>query len=236
MDRELEQKKAELETAYAVLDAFIYSVSHDLRAPLRAALGFSRRLVAQHAAALDGEAQELVQRIDHNTRRMQRLLDDLTAFARLGRRAPNKQEVGTRDLVRELIGELAGQTEGRSVEIVVGELPDCVADRALLRELFAVLLGNALKFTRPRQHARIEVGTGKGAYFVKDNGVGFDMQYAERLFGVFQRLHTEQEFEGNGIGLASARAIVSLHGGEIRAEARPEQGATFLFTLERPSI
>ena len=216
MQRELEQRSAELEATRELLDAFIYSVSHDLRAPLRAALGFSRRLLAQHGAALDGEAQELVQRIDQNTRRMQRMLDELLGFARLGRCAFNAQELCTKDLVREVIGELHAQTQDRSVEFLVGDLPDCVADRSLLRELFLILIGNALKFTRPGPRAQIEVGAAGGratAYFVKDNGVGFDMQYAERLFGLFQRLHTEQEFEGSGIGLASARAIVARHGG-----------------------
>ena len=229
--RELERKNAELKLAFEDLDAFSYSVSHDLRAPLRALNGFSRRLVAQHGAALDGDARELVERIGQNTQRMQRLIDDLLGFARLGRRALNKQEIRTVDLVREVIAELRPESEGRDVEFVVGELPDCFADPSLLRQVFANLIGNALKYTRPRQRARIEIGADTEGYFVKDNGVGFDMQYAEHLFGVFQRLHGEDEFEGTGIGLASAKAIVARHGGAISADAKPDEGATFSFKL-----
>jgi signal transduction histidine kinase len=231
---ELEQKNSELKRAFEELDAFSYSVSHDLRAPLRAVSGFSKRLIDTQSAALDDEGRELLQRTQHAAKRMQQLIDDLLGFARLGRRAVSKQPVQTAELVREVIADLRGECDGRSVEFVVGELPNCVADPALLRQVYVNLIGNAVKYTRPREQARIEVGASSSqpvTYFVKDNGVGFDMQYAERLFGVFQRLHGEKEFEGTGIGLATAKQIILRHGGAIRAEAILDQGATFSFTL-----
>ena len=165
---------------------------------------------------------------------MGRLIDDLLALSRLGRQAPKKQPVDPAALVREV---LAARPAGREVTVVVGDLPPCQADAGLLRQVFANLLDNAIKFTRRRAQARIEVGcewqAGVPVYFVRDNGAGFDMRNAGRLFGVFQRLHTADEYEGTGVGLATVQRIIHRHGGRIWAEAAPDQGATFYFTLGR---
>jgi light-regulated signal transduction histidine kinase (bacteriophytochrome) len=167
---------------------------------------------------------------------MGRLVDDLLTLARLGRQPLGKQPVAPARLVEQVLGELAGEREGRRVEVTVGDLPVCLADPALLKQVWVNLLSNALKYTRGRDEARVEVGcrAGCGApvYFVKDNGAGFDMRYAHKLFGVFQRLHRAEEYEGTGVGLAIVQRIVHRHGGRVWAEARPGQGATFYFTLE----
>ena len=232
------ERTAQLEAANKELEAFTYSVSHDLQAPLRALDGFSRILLEECAAGFEPEPQRYLQLIGDNARRMTRLVNDLLSFSRLGRQPLKTQPVATADLVRQVLQDLHGEREGRQVEVRVGDLRPCHADPILLRQVFFNLLANALKFTRQRQPAVVEIGCGEreGAtvYIVKDNGVGFQMQYAGRLFGVFQRLHSADEYEGTGLGLAIVQRIVHRHGGRVWAEAEPNRGATFYFTLCPP--
>lgn len=236
LNADLARRAAELEAANHELEAFSYSVSHDLRAPLRAIDGFARILMEEHAPELKGEARQHLQVVQTNVHRMADLIDDLLAFSRLGRQAVRKGPVPSTTLVRRCLEELRPEYEGRSVEFRVGELCDCEADLALLKQVWLNLLGNALKYTRGRPQALIEVGCrrdkGERVYFVRDNGVGFDMAYAGKLFGVFQRLHRADEYEGTGVGLAIVQRIVHRHGGRVWAEAAVDRGATFYFTLE----
>jgi PAS domain S-box-containing protein len=231
----LEQRVVELKAANQELAAFSYSIAHDLRAPLRAIHSFTQILLEDAAPHLDAEAQGYLQRVSVNALRMGQLIDDLLAFAQLSHTPVKKQLVAPADLVREVLDDLRLAYEHRQVEIILGELPCCQADPALLRQVLTNLLGNALKFTRERQVARIEVGcrmtNGERVYFVQDNGVGFEMRYAAKLFGVFQRLHRAADYEGTGVGLALTQRIVQRHGGRIWAEAEVNQGATFSFTL-----
>jgi light-regulated signal transduction histidine kinase (bacteriophytochrome) len=218
------------------LEAFSYSVSHDLRAPLRAIDGYSRILLDDYATQLPSNAQHLLHVVRGSTQRMDRLIDDLLALSRFGRQSLDKRTIATADLVRQVLDDLRAEQEGRRVEITIGDLPPCQADLGLLRQVWVNLLSNALKFTRQREVARIEIGCqeqgDERVYFVRDNGAGFDMQYADKLFGVFQRLHSVDEYESTGVGLAIVQRIVHRHGGRVWAEAEVDQGATFYFTLE----
>lgn len=252
LNEELEQRvierTAQLEAANKELEAFSYSVSHDLRAPLRAMDGFSRILLEEHRAQLSGEARRYLQIVRSNAQHMGQLVDDLLAFSRLSRQPLKKQPVVPAELVRQALAELRPDQDGRQVEIIVGDLPVCHADPTLLKQVFVNLLSNALKFTRKRAPAVIEIGCVVGmeahdvpssvlrppssvVYYVKDNGVGFDMRYAHKLFGVFQRLHRAEEYEGTGVGLAIVQRIIHRHGGRVWAEAEVDKGATFYFTL-----
>jgi PAS domain S-box-containing protein len=241
LNEELEQRvqirTSQLEAANQELESFSYSVSHDLRAPLRAIDGFSRILLKDYGDRLDGEGQRLLDIIRTNTRTMGRLIDDLLAFSRLGRRKVTLVNVDMGKLVRNVAGELQGTLEERTVHWDLKPLSGARADLALIRQVWVNLLGNALKFTRPREVAIIEVGSRSEAdeevYYIKDNGVGFDMQYASKLFGVFQRLHRYEEFEGTGVGLALVERIVQHHGGRVWAEGQVNGGATFSFSLPR---
>jgi light-regulated signal transduction histidine kinase (bacteriophytochrome) len=230
-------RTAELQAANQELESFAYSISHDLQAPLRALEGITRILVEEYATSLPDEPLRYLQLVREGSQRMSRLLKDLLIYSRLGRQPISKTSVATTDLVRQVVDELSPMQEGRDVRVNIGDLPDCLADPALTRQVFTNLLENAFKFTRTRKVAEIEVGSYQGennkvVYFVKDNGVGFDMQYADTLFGIFQRMHREEEYEGTGIGLASAQRIIHRHGGRIWAEAQTEQGAAFYFVLE----
>jgi signal transduction histidine kinase/DNA-binding LacI/PurR family transcriptional regulator len=229
------ERSAELEAANKELEAFSYSVSHDLRAPLRAIDGFSCILMEDYAPQLPSEVGRYLKTIRESSQQMGHLIDDLLAFSRLSRQPLNKQPVAMDNLVRQALADLHAEQEGRHVEIVMGDLPPCQADPGLLRQVWINLLSNALKFTRGRDDARIEVGCteqdGEQVYFVKDNGAGFDMQYVGKLFGVFQRLHRSEEYKGTGVGLAIVQRIVHRHGGRVWAEAAPSVGATFYFTL-----
>lgn len=234
MVREIgERKQAEeaLEAANKELGAFSYSVSHDLRAPLRAMDGFARILVEDYGPHLDPQAQRYLHLVRDNARQMGQLVDDLLGFSRLGRQPLKKQPVAPGELVRQALAELREEQEERGIELKIGELPPCQADPALLRQVFVNLLSNALKYTRDREKAVIEVGWREGAYFVRDNGTGFDMRYAHKLFGVFQRLHRAEEYEGTGVGLAIVQRIVHRHNGRVWAEAELDKGATFYFTI-----
>ncbi len=227
---------AELAASVKELEAFTYSVSHDLRAPLRHISGFSRILTEEYGPNLPSDAQHHLQRIQDGTRRMGQLVDDLLNLARVGRRDLSLQVSGLKSLVDEVIAELEPECTGRQIEWRIADLPFVDCDPGLMKQVFQNLLSNAIKFTRPRSQAVIEVGRkdqdGTAVVFVRDNGVGFNMKYADKLFGVFQRLHRPEDFEGTGVGLATVQRIIQKHGGgRIWAEAELDKGATFYFTL-----
>jgi hypothetical protein len=235
LQRRLSEHAAELEAANMELDSFSHSVSHDLRAPLRAIIGFSSVVAEDYAQELPTKGQQYLRDVVASAKRMNQLIDDLLRFSRVGQQALSKRAIDVAALVQEVVDDLRREQAGRDVDIRVGELPAATADRALLKQVFANLLSNACKFTRDRQPASIEVGcrrvAGQAVYFVRDNGAGFDMQYAKRLFGVFQRMHSHDEFEGTGVGLSLAHRIIQRHGGRIWADAEVNKGATFHFTL-----
>jgi light-regulated signal transduction histidine kinase (bacteriophytochrome) len=226
----------ELLAANRELDAFSFSVSHDLRAPLRAIDGYARMLEEDYADRLDAEARRFLAVVRKSCTRMAQLIDDLLTMARVTRERMQLRSVPLEPIVREAIAEAAPGIAGRDVEFVVGDLGEANTDPALLRQVFLNLVGNAAKFTRDAAQARIEIGCERAAgaipvYFVKDNGAGFDMRYADKLFSAFARLHSADEFPGTGIGLAIVARIVARHGGRVWAEAEPGLGATFRFTL-----
>jgi len=231
------RRTAQLEAANQELESFSYSVSHDLRAPLRAIDGFSRIILKDHADRLDAEGQRLLDIIRANTQKMGQLIDDLLAFSRLGRREVKVADLDMETLVRTVAGELQNALGDRKVQWDLKPLPATRADRALMNQVWVNLLGNALKFTRRQETAIIEVGCrpagDEDVYYVKDNGVGFDMQFAHKLFGVFQRLHRYEEFEGTGVGLALVQRIVQRHGGRVWAEGQVNGGACVYFSLPR---
>jgi PAS domain S-box-containing protein len=235
LEQRVRERTAQLEAANQELAAFSYSVSHDLRSPLRAIDGFVRLLLEDYAPHLDAEAQHYLHRVSANALRMSQLIDDLLTFASLSHKPLHKQPVAPGDVARQAWHALYEKREHRRVDISIEDLPSCQADPALLQQVFVNLLGNALKFTRRRELARIEVGCqemqGERVYFVRDNGVGFAMQYVSKLFGVFHRLHRDEDYEGMGVGLALTQRIVHRHGGRIWAEAEVDKGAIFYFTL-----
>ncbi len=236
LEERVEKRTAELSAANEELEAFSYSVSHDLRAPLRAIDGFARIVLEDFVAGLPPDAVEYLTDIRAASLRMGRLVDDLLAFSRLGRQVVKKYAVATGPLVRQCLDELADPRPPENLAVRVAELPPCVADAALLKQVWLNLLGNALKYTGKKDSAVVEVGCrigpGAPAYFVRDNGVGFDMKYAHKLFGVFHRMHREEDYTGTGVGLAIVSRVVHRHGGRVWAEAAPDKGATFFFTLE----
>ncbi len=236
LNEQLKLRATELEATNKELEAFSYSVSHDLRAPLRAINGFSRILLDEYTPGFNSEAGRYLQMIRDNAKQMGYLIDDLLTFSRLSRSALKKQPVHPNDLVRQVLTDLCHE-ENRHVEISISDLPICQADPTLLKQVWVNLLANALKFTQQRETALIEVGCqqidGELVYLVKDNGVGFDMQYAHKLFGVFQRLHRAEEYEGTGVGLAIVQRIIHRHGGRVWAEGEVNKGATFYFTVGR---
>jgi len=237
LERRVTERTADLVAANGELEAFTYSVSHDLRAPLRAIHGFANLLVERNEAQLDAEAKRYLSRVTAGTTLMSRLIDDLLALSKIGHQRLETQTVSTSGAVQRALDQLAPQLQGRAVELSIDELPECFAEPVLLEQVFVNLIGNALKYSRGREPARIVIGcqsdpgTKDSVFFVKDNGVGFDMQYADKLFGVFQRLHRPDEYEGTGVGLAIVHRIIRRFGGRVWAEAEPEKGATFYFTL-----
>ncbi len=231
----LARRTAELEAANKELEAFTYSVSHDLRAPLRHVDGFSKLLLEENAASLSDEAKRYLGFVREGVIQMGRLVDDLLNLARVGRKELSVQVAGLNSLADEVMAELKHDCAARSIEWKVQPLPFVECDPALMKQVFANLLSNAVKYTRPRERAVIEVGTaqenGQAVVYVRDNGVGFNMKYADKLFGVFQRLHRSEDFEGTGVGLATVQRIIHKHGGRIWAKAALDQGATFYFTV-----
>ncbi|TBR25167.1 PAS domain-containing sensor histidine kinase [bacterium] len=235
LEERVKLRTAQLEAANKELEAFAYSVSHDLRAPLRAVDGFSQILMEDHAPKLDEECRRLLGVVRESALTMGMLIDDLLAFSRMSRQALLKGRVDMAEVVRGAWGPLAKEAERRHLKFDVGPLAACNGDSALLKQVWTNLLSNGLKFTRGRAEAAVEVGSstkeGETVYWVKDNGAGFDMRYADKLFKVFQRLHRSADFEGTGIGLAIVARIVERHGGRVWAEGEPGRGATFRFTL-----
>jgi PAS domain S-box-containing protein len=236
LEQRVRDRTAQLEAANQELEAFAYSVSHDLRAPLRHIDGFLELLQKRSATALDERSRHYMATISDSTRRMGMLIDDLLSFSRMGRHQMTKMEVDLGDLVQEVVTELEPEAKGRAVHWQVASLPVVRGDRAMLRIAFINMISNALKFSSPRPEAEVEIGwkpgpEGETVVFIRDNGVGFDMEYVDKLFGVFQRLHRTDEFEGTGIGLANVRRIIDRHGGRTWAEGKVDRGATFYFSL-----
>jgi signal transduction histidine kinase len=232
LERRVAERTAELAATNKELEAFSYSVSHDLRAPLRAVDGYARMLEEDYGAGLDAEGRRLLGVVREASARMGRLIDDLLAFSRLGRQEPVRRRVEMNALVAEVIGELRGDS---SAAIDAAALPAAQADPAMMKQVWANLVGNALKYSGKRERAVVQIG-GKlegasAVYWVRDNGVGFDMRYAQKLFGVFQRLHRADEFPGTGVGLAIVQRVITRHGGRVWAEGRPGEGACFFFSL-----
>jgi two-component system, sensor histidine kinase and response regulator len=235
LERRVAERTVQLGVANKDLEAFSYSVSHDLRAPLRHIDGFARILIKNHSLQLTPDAQQQLKLIQEGTQKMGRMIDDLLNLARLDRRSMAFETTWLSPLVDSVVQDLKSETIEREIEWRVGSLSTVKCDPGLLRQVFANLLSNAVKYTRPRRRAVIEVGEstieGETVFFVRDNGAGFDPRYAEKLFGAFQRLHTDQEFEGTGIGLATVERIIRKHGGRVWAEAEINKGATFRFSL-----
>jgi signal transduction histidine kinase len=235
---ELEKRSDELQAINQELEAFAYSVSHDLRAPVRHMAGFAELLQKHAGGVLDEKGRRHLGMILESAQRMGQLIDDLLAFSRIGRAETHKTLVSLEQLVQEAVSEVAPETQGRELVWRVGALPLCYGDRSMLRLVLVNLLSNAVKFTRTRPQPEIEIGlTGydpdQVVVFVRDNGVGFNMKYLNKLFGVFQRLHPQEAFEGTGIGLATVQRIVHRHGGRVWAEGAVDQGATFYFSLPK---
>ena len=239
LEERVHQRTEELEAANKELEAFSYSVSHDLRAPLRAMDGFSKALLEDCGPSLPEDGKHYIAVIRKGAQNMGALIDDLLTFSRLSRLPLQKRSMDTNKLVRDVLSDLVHQQEGRQLELRVDDLPSCEGDPALMRQVWLNLLANALKYTRQRSPAVIEIGATAGdsecEYHIRDNGAGFDMRYASKLFGVFQRLHRSDEYEGTGVGLAIVQRVIHRHGGQIWADAQVNEGATFSFTLPRSS-
>lgn len=239
LNRELEQRvaarTADLEAANTELESFSYSVSHDLRTPLRAIDGFSHILLDGYSDKLDDEGKRLLTVVRDNTNRMGQLIDDILKFSRTGRVGITYSDIDMAGMARVVVDELLSSVAGSRLQIEIGELPPAKGDSAMMRQVLVNLMSNAIKFSRTRDVPRINMGASvlgdETIYFVKDNGVGFDMQYADKLFGVFQRLHSMEEFEGTGIGLAIVKRIITRHGGRVWAEGKVNEGATLFFAL-----
>jgi len=230
------ERTAQLETANKELEAFSYSVSHDLRAPLRHIGGFVEMLREEASFAMNDKSRQYLQVIRDSARQMGRLIDNLLAFSRMTRAEMKHMRVSMDELVREVMAETQSGTAGREIEWQIDTLPVVEGDRSMLKQVWVNLISNAVKYTRLREHARLEIRCAKNPgqewqFSVRDNGTGFDMRYVDKLFGVFQRLHRSEEFEGTGIGLANVRRIVHRHGGRTWAEGAVNEGATFYFTI-----
>jgi len=234
LERKVIERTEQLEAANKELEAFTYSVSHDLRAPLRIIDGYANILVDDYIVKLDSEGNRILGIIMNNARRMGELIDDLLNLSRLGRKELSMQKVDMLELVKPVIAELLS-LNAHPPDIKTGQLEPAECDASLIRQVWGNLIANAIKYSGTREHPVIEINCytteTEVAYFVKDNGVGFDMQYAHKLFGVFQRLHKVSEFEGTGVGLALVQRIVTKHGGRVWAEAETDKGATFYFSL-----
>jgi PAS domain S-box-containing protein len=242
LNAELEQRvierTAELKATNKELEAFAYSISHDLRAPLRHMAGYAELLQKNAASIMDAKSQRYMTMILESAKRMGELIDDLLAFSRIGRAETQKTMVSLEQLVKEALDEVRQETEGRNMDWTIGSLPNLYGDRSMLRLALVNLVANAVKFTRTRPQPQIEIGCADGkeneiVVFIRDNGVGFEMKYVNKLFGVFQRLHRAEEFEGTGIGLATVQRIIHRHGGRVWAEGLVDRGATFYFSVPK---
>ena len=237
LEQRVVQRTTQLEAANKELEAFSYSVSHDLRAPLRAIDGFSRVILEDYMDELDDEGKRVLNIIRSNTQKMGQLIDDLLVFSRLGRQEIRVSEINMERLAKTVFEEGKPTQPERKMRLTIRQVPPSQGDPAMIKQVFSNLLSNAIKFTQPKEAATIELGgfnqEKENVYYVKDNGVGFDMQYVHKLFGVFQRLHSSEEFEGTGVGLAIVQRIVHRHGGRVWAEGKVNEGATFYFTLPR---
>jgi PAS domain S-box-containing protein len=238
LNQELAKRSTELESINRELEAFAYSISHDLRAPLRHMAGYAELLQKKASSLVDEKSNHYMEMILDAAKRMGNLIDDLLAFSRIGRTEQQNSLVSLTQLVNEAITEARQDTEGRNIDWKIGTLPDFYGDRSMLKLVVVNLISNALKFTRMRPQAKIEIGCAEGnrndlIVFVRDNGVGFDMTYVNKLFGVFQRLHQSDVFEGTGIGLATVQRIIHRHGGKVWAEGLVDRGATFYFSAPR---
>lgn len=239
LNAKLEVRAGELEAAVKELDSFSYSVSHDLRAPLRAIDGFSRIVQEDYGSKLDTEGKRMLGVIRSEAQRMGRLIDDLLAFSRLGRQRIEPVSIDMEAMVQSVFKELASLEPDRKIHLKMHPLPQAFGTEPMIRQVWVNLIGNAIKFTGKRDLAKIEVGTktdpaGVLVYFIRDNGAGFDMRFVDKLFGVFTRLHSAEEFPGSGVGLALVQRIIHRHGGTVWGEGAVDQGATFNFTLPDP--
>lgn len=236
LEERVVQRTSELEAANRELESLSYNIAHDMRSPVRAIVGYSGILQQTHRAQLDSEGLQLLENIHTSGMRLGQMIDGFLTFLHLGHATIYLQPVNSNSLVSRLINKQKPELKSRQIEFSVGDLPECRADPKLLEKVWEQLISNAVKFTRPCEIARIEIGSGeadgKAYYFVRDNGVGFDMKYSAKLFGVFQKLHYESEFEGTGIGLAIVKRIIQRHAGKIWVEAEVDQGAGFYFSLK----
>jgi signal transduction histidine kinase len=235
LEENVRERTEELKIANRELEAFSYSVSHDLRAPLRAVSAFTQALLSEHVGTLNAEGQRLLQNVNAGAAHMDRLITDLLRLSQLNRQELHRQPVRFAELIERIIEDMAAERAGRDIEFLVADFPTWQVDPGLLQQVFVNLISNAVKFTRERPRARIEIGYRMNGTtlvcFVKDNGVGFNMKYMNKLFGVFQRLHSADQFEGTGVGLSIVRRIVERHGGTVWVDGAQDQGATFYFSL-----
>ncbi len=235
MNEELANNLLQIQSINQELESFSYSVSHDLRAPLRAINGYAQILVEDFSGNLDPEAKRYIETISTNAQKMGNLIDDLLTFSRLGRKETERNYVDAQNMVQDIVNDICNQYSIEKSIFAIGNLLPGHGDNALLKQVWINLISNAYKYSQKNASPLIEIGSSKNnneiTYYVKDNGVGFDMKYYNKLFGVFQRLHSENEFEGTGIGLAIVQRIVTRHGGRVWAEAKLNEGATFYFTI-----
>jgi len=237
MNEKLKKRTENLEDANNELEAFAYSVSHDLRVPLRAIDGFSRIVMEDYEDKLDDEGKRLLGIIRENTKKMGQLIDDILLLSRASRQEMKFTPINMEDLVKNVFEEQKLSTDGQNVRLELKSLPNCYGDRALLQQVLNNLIANSIKFTAPKEEGIIEVGAQNGSdeniYYIKDNGVGFDMKYSNKLFGLFQRLHGASEFEGTGVGLSIVQRVIRRHGGTVWGEGELNKGATFYFSLPK---
>ena len=236
LEQAVAERTAALQAANKNLESFSYSVSHDLRAPLRSIEGFSSIFLNVHGKDLSADGKQLIEKIRQNTVRMADLIDAILEFSRAGRKELQRERIDIQTMAREILDELAVSRPGQQIETAIGNLPPCMADPILMRQVLQNLLSNALKFSRCRDISRIEVGSydddGQPVYYVRDNGIGVDMKYADRLFKVFERLHDGKEYEGTGIGLAIVDNIIRRHGGKVWMESEIDKGCSCNFTID----